>query len=319
MALRIPEASVQKYTTMVRQCLLGFAFLWFALTSPAWSIGLLTPILSSATPQIVPGQTPDQVISSLGDPDQIVDFGKRVVYVYGNRKIVFANGRVTDAGAGGGRAAKQTPPHGQKREIDQTVAARPTCQAPDGEPVRNEIHGQIQIESGSGSFVAISPRNRDIWVTPGSNLSGSVKLRVVNGGSGGVAAPLIGSASWGDPSRTFWTVSQWIHSGTTDLSTEIKSVAPKGAGTYHIVFAMQLEKSSADVASATDWTIHRDKWDDGNDIARMSPKQIRQAQREGCTTDKWLTANGYELTAVPADAITVHVGMRAANNRSIPK
>ena len=76
---------------------------------------------------------------------------------------------------------------------------------------------------------------------------------------------------------------------------------------YHIVFAMQLELSGSNVASGTDWALHHDTWDDGNEIARFDLKQILQAQQAGCTTDRWLTTGGYELMAVPADAITLQV------------
>jgi hypothetical protein len=50
--------------------------------------------------QIHVGQTIDEVIIALGKPDVIVDLESRVIYVYRGRKIIFANGRVTDPGSG---------------------------------------------------------------------------------------------------------------------------------------------------------------------------------------------------------------------------
>jgi len=50
------------------------------------------------TPKVSLGQTVDEVIAILGKPDQIVDLGGRVIYVYKARRIVFTDGRVTDTG-----------------------------------------------------------------------------------------------------------------------------------------------------------------------------------------------------------------------------
>jgi WD40 repeat protein len=53
---------------------------------------------AGGAPSVSLGQTVDEVIAILGKPDQIVDLGTRVVYVYKGRKIVFTNGKVTDPG-----------------------------------------------------------------------------------------------------------------------------------------------------------------------------------------------------------------------------
>jgi len=94
----------------------------------------------------------------------------------------------------------------------------------------------------------------------------------------------------------------------TSLPTKVPVVAPAQAGTYHILFAFDLEYEASNVASATDWVLHHDVWDDGNDIAQFSPLQIEQAQNFGCTIDQWLEVNErYHPHIVPADAITVQV------------
>jgi hypothetical protein len=43
------------------------------------------------------GQTPDQVIAALGQPDKIVTLGTKQIYVYKDLKVTFVNGKVTDA------------------------------------------------------------------------------------------------------------------------------------------------------------------------------------------------------------------------------
>jgi hypothetical protein len=84
------------------------------------------------------------------------------------------------------------------------------------------------------------------------------------------------------------------------------------AGTYHILFAFSTQYDASNVASGTYWVLHHDVWDDGNDIAELSPLQIAPAQEYGCTIDRWLVddgpaGGGYAPQVVPADAITLQV------------
>jgi hypothetical protein len=43
------------------------------------------------------GQTPDQVIAAMGQPDKILNLGAKMIYVYKDIKVTFVNGKVTDA------------------------------------------------------------------------------------------------------------------------------------------------------------------------------------------------------------------------------
>jgi len=43
------------------------------------------------------GQTTDQVVQILGQPDKIIDLGSKKIYVYKDIKVTFVNGKVTDA------------------------------------------------------------------------------------------------------------------------------------------------------------------------------------------------------------------------------
>jgi hypothetical protein len=49
-----------------------------------------------ATATIQLGQTPDQVKAALGQPEKIVDLGKKQIYVYKDLKITFIDGKVSD-------------------------------------------------------------------------------------------------------------------------------------------------------------------------------------------------------------------------------
>jgi len=197
--------------------------------------------------------------------------------------------------------------HFQPSEVAIALGAGPDCLRSGGPEINNDIHGGIRIIGGSGSLFGLSSLAKTIVVSTGASLSGSVRLRVTNGGSASAVAPLIGTVSWGDPSHAFWTVSSWVHPGTFSIDAPVDVTAPAMPGRYHLVFAMALELSGSNVASATNWALRRDVWGDGNDIARISPAQIGQAQRNGCMVGSWLTTGGYRLTSIPADVITVEV------------
>ncbi len=46
--------------------------------------------------QIEKGQTPDQVKAVLGQPDKIVNFGSKQIFIYKDLKVTFLNGKVSD-------------------------------------------------------------------------------------------------------------------------------------------------------------------------------------------------------------------------------
>jgi len=50
-----------------------------------------------AQPQTIEkGQTPDQVVAALGQPDKIVNLGAKQLYIYKDLKVTFLNGKVSD-------------------------------------------------------------------------------------------------------------------------------------------------------------------------------------------------------------------------------
>lgn len=168
-------------------------------------------------------------------------------------------------------------------------------------------HGRIRILSGTGAFDHISPTNKTVTSAPWKPLSGTLTLQVLNGGPAFAFAPLIGIASWGYHDG-YWKAMASIMPGEHTFATPVQVQLPGRAGTYHILFAFALESDYSNVASATSWQLHRDVWNDGNDIAELSPAQIAQAQKYGCTVDPWLDSEKrYIPMVVPADAITLQV------------
>jgi serine/threonine protein kinase len=199
--------------------------------------------------------------------------------------------------------------------LPETSGPAPSSIVAEGDCVNPRFagpHGRIRILSGTGVFDHISESNKSVAAAPGERLQGTLTMRVSNGGPAYAYAPLIGTVSWGNHSTGYWQAMASIMPGEytfpTSLPTKVPVVAPAQAGTYHILFAFDLEYEASNVASATDWVLHHDVWDDGNDIAQFSPLQIEQAQNFGCTIDQWLEVNErYHPHIVPADAITVQV------------
>jgi hypothetical protein len=53
------------------------------------------PAAPPATVEI--GQTTDEVVAILGQPDKIINLGPKQIYVYKDLKVTFVKGKVTDA------------------------------------------------------------------------------------------------------------------------------------------------------------------------------------------------------------------------------
>jgi len=51
---------------------------------------------SAPPPTIEPGQTIEQVVAALGQPEKIVNLGQKQIYVYKDLKIIFIGGKVAD-------------------------------------------------------------------------------------------------------------------------------------------------------------------------------------------------------------------------------
>lgn len=189
-----------------------------------------------------------------------------------------------------------------------SVTSSSECSGPGTATVSNGTHGSIRLLSGTGAFADLSLSQRTISVERGTPLNGTVRLSVVNQGPGFAVAPLIWTPSWGDPARSWRLIQGWVGDGQSVYSATVQLASPQVPGTYHIIFAFQLETNGASVASATNWARGQAVWGDGNDIADFNSKQIAEAQQYGCTTENWLLQTGYHPTFVPSDAITILVG-----------
>ncbi len=158
----------------------------------------------------------------------------------------------------------------------------------------------------------MSGANKYVYAQPGELLSGSVSMGTYNGMAGSNIAPLIGTISWGDHSSSYWTVNPWISAGTNSYTSSGLSISvPTSPGTYYLIFAFNAEKSSAQVASCTNWRFEEQegylRWNDGNDVAGLSSGQISALQSVGRTTVNYQFEFGTQQWTLPGDAIRIVV------------
>ena len=90
-------------------------------------------------------------------------------------------------------------------------------------------------------------------------------------------------------------------------TAQVSLTAPTEPGAYHVIFAFAWERKGDQVASASNWALGHDVWNDGNDIARVNDAQLAEAQASGYTSINWLGTSGYSSQYVPVDALTIEV------------
>ncbi|NLT38780.1 MAG: carboxypeptidase regulatory-like domain-containing protein [Methanomassiliicoccus sp.] len=167
----------------------------------------------------------------------------------------------------------------------------------------------VKIQSGTGSFSSVTTTNKQIVVEPGAALTGSVAMLAKNDLKSTDAAPLVGLTSWGSHSSNFWSINNWISTGTNSyVSSNIAVNAPSSEGTYYLIFAFNAELNGAQVASCTNWRHEGGVvWNDGNDIASFSSHKIAEIQSNGRTTVSYLFTTWSQEWTVPSDAIKIVV------------
>ncbi|MCL4513614.1 MAG: PKD domain-containing protein [Candidatus Eremiobacteraeota bacterium] len=189
----------------------------------------------------------------------------------------------------------------------KAFGAQSNCRQDDPAVVQTGYNSTLHIISGFGNFSGVSPTNKSITVKSETWVSGTVTLEANNGIPSFAVVPLIGTLSWGDHSRAWWLIDGRIPTGNSTFTSRVEFKAPSLPGRYHVIFAFRGEMSGDQIASATNWSVGNDLWNDGNDLASLSDAKIAQAQRCGFTVENWLFKGSYQLTYVPTDAISILV------------
>jgi hypothetical protein len=96
-------------------------------------------------------------------------------------------------------------------------------------------------------------------------------------------------------------------------STDIAVTAPLNEGTFYLIFAYNAEYNAENVASCTNWRYSENNngavvWNDGNDVAGLTPTQLAQLQADGRTAVNYRFEFGLQSAwTLPGDAIKVIV------------
>jgi hypothetical protein len=178
------------------------------------------------------------------------------------------------------------------------------------------LNSYIKLIDGEINGKTIDPSNPQIVVSPGEDISGRVTIEVKNSGESSWIFPVIATPSWGDHKTSYWIIASHQNPGVKTYNVNINLKAPDKPGEYYIIFVANWELDGGDVASATNWRVGEEHWNDGNDVADWSSEIIDEAIKNGLVLVDWEYLNGIEKSYVPATAIKVIVKSSETTNYS---
>lgn len=159
-----------------------------------------------------------------------------------------------------------------------------------------QLFERMNIASGRINGQAIDSTRAIINVAPGQLLTGYIQLHSVTATS--TAAIISGAvALWGDRRTNFITLlaippfGRVMHraipfADATGSRRQFR--APTVPGRYHIVLTFATETEFQYVASNTNWIMGRSVWNDGNDVADLTPREIEQLRATGLVARRML-------------------------------
>ena len=116
------------------------------------------------------------------------------------------------------------------------------------------------------------------------------------------AVVLSGTPSWPGPRQQLYRIGMALATpakgGRAQASFSFR--VPDRPGVWHIVLAIGEESGSEFLMSSTNWKARRPRWNDGTDIADITPAQIETAARTGAATFDW------DFSDAPSSDTTVH-------------
>ena len=145
----------------------------------------------------------------------------------------------------------------------------------------------VHVLSGTLNGVSVDSANRIVTVSPGAEISGEITVRAITDTRD--ASILMGAvALWGDRRENFIVLDALpafgVHLETfpfEDRLSERRLRVPRQPGRYQIVIVWGTETEMRYLASATNWVLGAPRWNDGNDIADLTPQQLMEIERDG--------------------------------------
>ena len=166
----------------------------------------------------------------------------------------------------------------------------------------------VRITSGNGSFASVTPSNKVITALPGSTIDGWLNVATYNAWPSSKTVPFVRTPSWGDHASSYQVIDAFTPSGLTGYGLHYRLTSPSIPGTYYLLMAFRNENDISFVASMTASQLGAPIWNDGNDLADLSPSKILDAQQNGRASVWWRVTEDYVYSlSLPMDAITVNV------------
>lgn len=127
----------------------------------------------------------------------------------------------------------------------------------------------------------LDSRNPELTVRAGQEVEGVVQARYT-AMFGAASVWLSYTPSWGVPAEQMREYMP-VTTPTLDegVDVPVRFVAPARAGRYWLLFVVAGEPSGGFALSATNWSVERPIWGDGNDVAQLPDSVIERASREG--------------------------------------
>lgn len=140
---------------------------------------------------------------------------------------------------------------------------------------------RLRILGGTLNGQPIIPSAPVLQLGRGVRLQGELELSYDSYWTA-AAVFLCGGTSWGPVAESWWTVKPLATPATgTRRVIRLDLSGPPEPGTYYLVLALYADRSCDFIMSATNWNMERPAWNDGNDLVRLDPEQLRSTRTTG--------------------------------------
>jgi hypothetical protein len=174
-------------------------------------------------------------------------------------------------------------------------------------PELPEDPDMIILSSGDLNGISVDNGVLDLYVMPGSALSGTLSLNAYNTLPPTSVAPLAMVWNWGAHDQSHSLVHPWLPQGQSAQQVDVSLTAPAIPGVYYITFATSGEYNSAQIASLTNWSVAQPHWNDGADIANWQEAEYQSALANHAVRTIYEGVQGYYCRWLGAAMIRITV------------